>query len=126
MADDTTDVSTQTQTVLVLRYELNGKICERFWTFSNPERQDAEGLSKCILDQLNLILKGTPEKPIAQTYDGAAVMRGRTAGVNVKIKDVQDIPPIIIILVKDPHSKFDDDLSLSSDEDQEMEDLKIL
>lgn len=34
MADDTTDVSEHLQTVLVFRYELEGKVYERFWVFS--------------------------------------------------------------------------------------------
>lgn len=88
LVDDTTDVSTQTQTVIVFRYELNGKIFERFWGFSNPESQDAEGLFQCILKQLEPILKDCPDKLIGQTYDGAAVMRGQVGGVNVKIKEL--------------------------------------
>lgn len=87
MADDTTDVSAKTQTVLVFRYELNGRIHERFWGFSNPEKQDADGLSQCILQQVDPILENNSDKLIAQTYDGAAVMRGREGGVNVKIKE---------------------------------------
>lgn len=77
MADDTTDVSAQTQTVLVFRYELNGQVHERFWGFSNPEKQDADGLSKCILQQINPIFENNSEKLIAHTYEGATVMRGR-------------------------------------------------
>ncbi|KAJ3620532.1 hypothetical protein MTP99_004473 [Tenebrio molitor] len=85
MADDTTDVSSQAQTVLVFRYELNGKVHERFWGFAYQESQNAEGLSQCILQQLDSIIEDCPDKLIAQTYDGAAVTRG-CEGVNVKIK----------------------------------------
>jgi hypothetical protein len=87
MADDTTDVSSQAQTVLVFRYELNGKVHERFWGFAYQESQNAEGLSQCILQQLDSILEDCPDKLIAQTYDGGAVTRGYEGGVNVKIKE---------------------------------------
>jgi hypothetical protein len=87
MVDDTTDVSAQAQTVLVFRYELNGKVHERFWGFAYPESQNAEGLSQCILQQLDPIIGDSPEKLIAQTYDGAAVRRGCEGGVNIKITE---------------------------------------
>ncbi|CAH1114114.1 unnamed protein product [Psylliodes chrysocephalus] len=87
MTDDTTDVSTLMQTVIVLRYELNGKIHERFWGFANPESQDSSELSKCILQQISPILEDCPDKLISQTYDGAAVMRCHVVGVNVKIQE---------------------------------------
>lgn len=85
MVDDTIDVSTETQTVLVFRYELNGRICERFWDFCNPGEQD-EDLSQYILQQLDTILENNSDKLIAQTYVGTAVMSGLTNGVHVKIK----------------------------------------
>ena len=88
MSDDTTDISTQCQMVLVFRYELNGQIFERFWVFFNPEGQDADLLSKCILQQLDLVLKNCSNKLFGQTSDGAAVMRGHLGGVNVKIKEI--------------------------------------
>ena len=88
MADDTTDVSEHTQTVIILRYVLNGEIFERFWGFFIPENQTADGISKCILEQLNRILQGNRQKLIAQTFDGANVMKGKKAGVQAKIKAV--------------------------------------
>ena len=53
MADDPTDVSVHTRTVIVLRYELNGETFERFLGFFIPENQTADLISKCILEQLN-------------------------------------------------------------------------
>ena len=88
MADDTTDVSEHTQTVIILRYVLNGEIFERFFGFFIPENQTADGISKCILEQLNRILQGNRQKLIAQTFDGANVMKGKKAGVQAKIKAV--------------------------------------
>uniref|UniRef100_V5I8S8 DUF4371 domain-containing protein n=1 Tax=Anoplophora glabripennis TaxID=217634 RepID=V5I8S8_ANOGL len=74
--------------VLVFRYELNGNVFERFWGFSNPEGQNADQLSECILRQLvEPVLQNCPNKLIAQTYDGAAVMRRHLGGVNVKIRE---------------------------------------
>ena len=64
-----------------------GKFFERLWGFFNPENQTAEGLSKCILKQLDIILKGSKHKLVAQTFDGANVMRGKKSGVQVKIKE---------------------------------------
>jgi len=82
MSDNTTDISTKTQIVLVFCYELNGRDFERFWVFSNPE--DGARLSESILRQINPILRNWPQKLIAQTYDGAAVMSGHLAGVKIK------------------------------------------
>ncbi|XP_042206323.1 zinc finger MYM-type protein 1-like [Homarus americanus] len=88
MADDTTDVSEHTQMVIVLRYVLNEEIFERFWGFFIPENQTADGISKCILEQLDIILQGNRQKLIAQTFDGANVMKGKKGGVQAKIKAV--------------------------------------
>ena len=88
MADDTTDISEHTQMVIILRYVLNGEISERFWGFFIPENQIADGISKRILEQLDIILQGNGQKLIAQTFDGANVMKGKKAGVQAKIKAV--------------------------------------
>ena len=84
MADDTTDVSEHTQSVIVLRYVLNGEIFERFWGFFIPENQTADGISKSILEQLEIILQWDKQKLIAQTFDGANVMKGKKGGVQAK------------------------------------------
>ncbi|XP_035221846.1 zinc finger MYM-type protein 1-like [Stegodyphus dumicola] len=88
MVDDTTDVSERTQMVLVLRYVLNGELFEHFWGFFFPENQTADGISKCILEQLYIILQGNEQKLIVQTFDGANVMKGKKTGVQAKIKAV--------------------------------------
>ncbi|PNF24207.1 hypothetical protein B7P43_G16041 [Cryptotermes secundus] len=73
---------------LVLRYVLNGEIFEHFGGFFIPENQTADGISKRILEQLDIILQGNGQKLIAQTFDGANVMKGKRAGVQAKIKAV--------------------------------------
>jgi len=88
MADDTTDVSEHTQIVIVLRYVLNGEISERFWGFFNPDNQTADGIAKCILEQLDTILQGSTEKLVAQTFDGAIVMKGKKKVIQAKVKAV--------------------------------------
>ena len=92
IADDTTDVSEQTQTVVVFRYECSGNVYERFWGFLNPDGQDAAAISECILDQIKPLIP--TDKLIAQSYDGAAVMSGKTNGVQAKVKLVY------------PHARF--------------------
>src|SRR5207302_2051725 len=82
MADDTTDVSEHTQTVIVFRYELRGILYERFWGFFTPENATADGLSKCLLNEIKRVLKNDLNKLIAQTYDGANVMKGKHGGVH--------------------------------------------
>lgn len=88
MADDTTDVSEVTQMVIVIRYLLKGRIVERFWGYFNPESTNAEGLSKCLMEQLEIIVGPDKTKLISQTYDGASVMKGIRGGVQVKVRDV--------------------------------------
>lgn len=90
-ADDTTDVSTKTQSVLVFRYiDGNCKVAERFYCFTHLKDSSAETIASAILNELNIVF---PEqcakgKVIAQSYDGASVMRGATGGVQKKIRDV--------------------------------------
>lgn len=76
------------QLVLVFRYEINGQPVERFWGFSNPDGHNAESLISTILSEINPILKNIPNKLIAQSYDGAAVMSGQKRGVNVRVKEL--------------------------------------
>ena len=88
IADETSDISNEFQLTLILRYEYDGNIKERFWGLFNPASHRAESIASVISDQLKSILPNCPEKLIAQSYDGAAVMSGHVSGVNVFIKDV--------------------------------------
>ena len=87
MCDDTTDCSDKTQMVIVLRYEINRKLVERFWKFFNPENQTAIVLSKILLDELQTILGNDYWKLIAQTHDGAATLSGARNGVQAIVKE---------------------------------------
>ncbi|XP_077294844.1 zinc finger MYM-type protein 1-like [Arctopsyche grandis] len=86
MTDDTSDISEHVQQVIVFRYELQGKVYERFWGLFILKSQDAEGLAECILEQLKSVLDDENERLIAQTYDGAATIIGETGGVHTIIK----------------------------------------
>ena len=59
-----------------------------FGFFFIPDRVNAEGISKVLLAELSIILQGDKEKVIAQTYDGASVMRGHKGGVQIKIREI--------------------------------------
>ncbi|KAJ1199597.1 hypothetical protein NDU88_003431 [Pleurodeles waltl] len=90
-SDDTTDVSTKTQSVLVFRFiDGNSKVVERFHCFSYLKDSSADRISAAILNELNLILpeRRGKEKLIAQSYDGASVMRGASGGVKKLIREL--------------------------------------
>uniref|UniRef100_H2ZT00 DUF4371 domain-containing protein n=1 Tax=Latimeria chalumnae TaxID=7897 RepID=H2ZT00_LATCH len=89
-ADDTTDVSTKCQSVLVYRYiDGNGKIVERFYGFTQLKDSCAESIATALLDQLNIVFPEHCEKQklIAQSYNGASVIRGESGGVQRKVRD---------------------------------------
>jgi hypothetical protein len=61
----------------------------RFLSFLQPENHTADGISKCLLEELRKIkLDETPENVIYQSYDGASVMSSRNNGVQAKIKEM--------------------------------------
>ena len=88
MIDDTTDIFDKSQMVIVFRYEIAGRPVERFWGFFNPESLTAEALSSILLKELDLVIGRTENKLIAQTYDGAAALRGINNGVQAKVKAI--------------------------------------
>lgn len=73
---------------IVYRYIVNDKPVERFWAFLNPKEHNAQGLSVCIKEQLDRHIGKETGKLIAQTYDGAAVMKGHNNSVQTKIKQI--------------------------------------
>lgn len=85
--DETTDISNQCQMVLIFRYVYEGKVHERFWGFFQIKDKTAEGIKQSILQEIDPLVSKTPQKLIAQTYDGANVMSGKTGGVQAKIKE---------------------------------------
>ncbi|KAK7906731.1 hypothetical protein WMY93_015343 [Mugilogobius chulae] len=87
-ADETTDISTQSQLVFVLRY-LDGtqQVQERFFSFIPLQSATAESITVALEEQLATILPDQKEKLICQAYDGASVMRGAVSGVQKRIQD---------------------------------------
>ena len=88
MADETTDVTTSQQMVIIYRYVVGGQPVERFWGFFNPDGQNAESLSEVILGELKNHVGDEKNKLIAQCYDGAAVMSGAANGVQARVKEI--------------------------------------
>ncbi|KAK6325060.1 hypothetical protein J4Q44_G00044020 [Coregonus suidteri] len=88
-ADETTDVSTQTQLVLVLRYiDSKHKVQERFFEFLPISESTSVSIASVLLERLNgLFADDEKVKLIAQAYDGASVMRGEKAGVQKKVRE---------------------------------------
>ena len=62
MTDETTDMQDKSQMVIVLRYEINGKVVKRFWVFFNPPNLTAAALSSILLDQLKLLIGDCSDK----------------------------------------------------------------
>lgn len=88
-ADETTDCATLSQLVFVVRYELNGVVNERFVSFVVPKGHDAASVSEAIFNELEkLKIDKTPERVIAQSYDGTSVMSGQHTGVQARVKAV--------------------------------------
>ncbi|XP_041946472.1 zinc finger MYM-type protein 1-like [Alosa sapidissima] len=89
-ADETTDICTHCQLVLVLRYiDGHNNIQEHFFEFIALPNATAATIATELLERLRTILPaGQERKLIAQAYDGAAVMRGATGGVQRKVQDV--------------------------------------
>ena len=89
LADETKDCSKKEQLSVVLRYvDLeSATIHERFFTYVEAKRMDAEALATYILDTIRQ--HGLdPSKIISQGYDGASVMSGHCTGVQQRVKQV--------------------------------------
>ena len=87
MTDETTDIQDKSQMVVVFRYEVDGKLVERFWSFFNPPNLTAEALFTILLRELQSVIGNSLEKLIAQTYDGAANLSGSRSGVQTRVKE---------------------------------------
>ena len=85
-ADETTDVACVSQCVIVLRYITEETtVVERFLCFSPLVDRTAAGLEKLLKEKLEP--HKLENKLIAQTYDGAAVMSGASAGLQARMKE---------------------------------------
>ncbi len=89
ISDDTTDISNQSQIVVVFRYVLKGRVFERFWSFSSISEANAQNLSGNIISCLEHVLPNSDDdhKLVAQCYDGASVMRGDQRGVKTIVQN---------------------------------------
>ncbi|KAJ8375420.1 hypothetical protein SKAU_G00060000 [Synaphobranchus kaupii] len=88
-ADETMDIATKNQLVLVLRYiDDKNNVQERFFEFIALRSASSESIATALKDRLAVIIPLDQHKLICQAYDGASVMRGATAGVQKKMQDV--------------------------------------
>ena len=91
MADDTTEISNDSQNVVVFRYLVGNDVVERFWSFCSLPADDALSISDEIIKCLCEVLpQENRTKLIAQCYDGSVVMKGYKGGKNKALK-VQNI-----------------------------------
>ena len=56
MSDDTTDVTNESQNVVVFRYVMDEKVYERFWTFTKLPQGDAETIASSVSDCLKEVI----------------------------------------------------------------------
>ncbi|VEN48085.1 unnamed protein product [Callosobruchus maculatus] len=70
----------------IKRYIVDGRPVERFWKFLQPSGHDSNAISACILNEISLLVDD-PEKLIAQSYDGAAVMSGAINDVHKHVQE---------------------------------------
>ncbi|CAN7939211.1 unnamed protein product, partial [Ixodes hexagonus] len=85
MVDESRDVSKTEQLSVVVRYFLNGSVYERFFGFKSAKMLDAASLYSYVKERpsrCGILL----ENCIAQTYDGASVMSGKSKGVQALLK----------------------------------------
>ncbi len=81
-ADETTDIATQCQLVLLLSYiDAKSNIQESFFEFIPLLSTTADSIATALKERQK-------SKVISQAYDGTSVMRGATAGVQRKMQDV--------------------------------------
>ena len=90
ISDDTTDVSSYQQNVVVFNYIADGKVVERFWLFGKFPQGDAETISTQVLSCIGDVLPKIEDKYklISQSYDGAPVMSGSQRSVQSIVKEV--------------------------------------
>lgn len=85
LADETKDISKTEQLSIVLRYFFDGEIKERFLGFTPLNGLDANSLFLKIKEMLHTCQIDI-NNCVAQTYDGASVMRGHINGVQTIFK----------------------------------------
>ncbi|XP_055905095.1 uncharacterized protein LOC129940696 [Eupeodes corollae] len=73
ITEETTDLVQKDQMVLILRYILDNRVVERFWTLLKPPERNPKAVTDCILAELNMILPTHKDKLIAQSHIGGVV-----------------------------------------------------
>jgi len=91
LADETKDISKTEQLSIVLRYFFDGEIKERFLGFTPLNGLDANSLFLKIKEMLHTCQIDI-NNCVAQTYDGASVMRGHINGVQTIFK--KEVPQV--------------------------------
>lgn len=87
IVDESTDVTNNSQMTIVVRYVNSDEgVFERFIKYENvSSNKDATTIASIILEFLKN--HDLQEKIVAQSYDGAAVMSGKTSGVQAIVKN---------------------------------------
>lgn len=86
--DEITDASARAQLVMVLRYiDDNYAVQERLFEFAPIVPTVSSSIADAVLTTLGRIFTGKDKcKLIAQTYDGASVMRGQRGDVQLRVR----------------------------------------
>ena len=75
------------QMSVVVRYYYNRTVHKRFLHFQSAESLNAAGLTKMIVDCLEIHGLDYKNNLVGQGYDGASVMSGKHSGVSARIRD---------------------------------------
>lgn len=93
MADETTDVSCQSQCCIIFRYLRGSTVCERFWSFQEMSgKQTSQHLADLILGVLRDL---NINNLVAQTYDGCSTMSGAVSGVQKRVREAYPLAQFI-------------------------------
>ena len=87
IADETKDISKEEQLSIIVRYFLNGTICEKFICYTHASKLDATSLCQYILSTLTS-MQVDIQNCVAQCYDRASVMSGSCSGVSTQISSI--------------------------------------
>lgn len=80
--DEASDCIEKSQLAFIVRYELRGRLYERFLGFLTPENYTVYGISNAIFEELEKLgVNVTPQKLIAQSYGGTSMMSDSNFGV---------------------------------------------
>lgn len=87
-ADETTDISTKSQLVLVVCYIDDKHFTGKVFEFVPLQSATSESIATALKERLAAIIPEEQKSKLICQEDGASVMRDATAGVQKKIKDM--------------------------------------